>query len=419
MNKFDVLIIGGGAAGLTAALSASGAGAKVAVLEAAPRIGRKILASGNGRCNLCNMGEPRYYGGEAFAKAVLEACSTEKVLNFFRQLGLVTVEEAGGRVYPACGQAAAVLDTLRRALECRGIPVVCDAPVQALEKRGRLFAAQTPQGTFSAPQAILCCGGMAGGKLGHDGGAYALLTGLGHSLIQPRPALTQLTAEKGAVKGLSGLRLPARLTLCNETGPVSAAQGEVLFTDYGVSGVCAMQLSRDADALLRQGKKPVLYLDFSPMLGLTPRIYDRVAPEHPEAGLPRMQAFLRQRAHRLGKDGMLCGLAPRLLAQRLDGLNADALARQLCAFPVPLTGVRGFENAQVTAGGIAEDEFDPRTMASRSVSGLYAAGEMLNVDGDCGGYNLQFAFASGILAGRDAGKNAMNFSKMQRRGGVE
>ena len=122
-HEFDVLIIGGGAAGLTAALSASGEGARAAVLEAAPRIGRKILASGNGRCNLCNMGAPRYYGGRAFAEAVLAQCPVSRVLDFFHQLGLVTAEEAGGRVYPACGQAAAVLDTLRRALEEQAVPV--------------------------------------------------------------------------------------------------------------------------------------------------------------------------------------------------------------------------------------------------------------------------------------------------------
>ena len=277
----DVIIIGGGAAGLTAALSASQRGARVTVLESAPRIGRKILASGNGRCNLANLGPMRYNGDTALAKAVMAAYPVEKVLAFFSGLGLVTVAEAGGRVYPACGQAAAVLDVLRLALARQGVKVVCEAPVTKLERTKAGFRAVTPQGAFEAPAVVAAFGGMAGGKLGHDGGPYQLLTKLGHTLVPPRPALTALVTEKKAVRGLSGLRLPARLTLCDGVKPVEAASGEALFTDYGVSGVCAMQLSRTAGELLNRGKQPMLYLDFSPMLGLAPRVYDRVAANDP------------------------------------------------------------------------------------------------------------------------------------------
>ena len=406
MNTFDVLIIGGGAAGLTAALSASGEGARAAVLEAAPRIGRKILASGNGRCNLCNMGAPRYYGGQKLAEAVLAQCPVSRVLDFFHQIGLVTVEEAGGRVYPACGQAAAVLDTLRRALDERAVPVICDAPAKAIARQGRTFAVETPQGVFAAPRVILCCGGIAGGKLGHDGSAYALLIGLGHHLVPPRPALTQLATEKSAVKGLSGLRLPVRLTLCDGETPVSAAQGEVLFADYGVSGVCAMQLSRKAGELLGKKRRPVLYLDFSPMIGLIPRVYDRAPAQAPGGNFQAMEAYLRQRAHTLRPENLLRGLTPRLLSQRLEGLSIAETARMLCAFPAPVTGVRGMGQAQVTRGGLKCEEFDPADFASRLVPGLFAAGEVLDVDGDCGGYNLLFAFASGLIAGKAAARRA-------------
>lgn len=402
--KYDVIIIGGGAAGLTAALSASGQGAKALLLEGAPRVGRKLLATGNGRCNLANNGAPRYYGCQALVQGVLKRCPPGRVLRFFHELGLLTVEEEGGRVYPACGQAAAVLDVLRGAAERRGVPTLCDAPVLELTKIPGGFRAHTPQGAFQAPAVVAACGGMAGGKLGHDGSPYALLTRLGHTLIPPRPALTQLVGEKGAVRGLSGLRLPALLTLCAGETPVSAAQGEALFTDYGVSGVCAMQLSRDARALAERGEKPVLYLDFSPMLGIIPRVYDRAPAKSPFLHVPVMEECLRARAHTLPSGELLCGLAPRLLAQRLAGLSIGDQARALAAFPVPLTGVRGLEYAQVTQGGIAGEEFDPRTLASRKAPGLFAAGEMLDVDGDCGGYNLLFAFASGLLAGAEAAR---------------
>lgn len=406
MNS-DVLIIGGGAAGLTAALSASGCGARVTLLESAPRVGRKLLASGNGRCNLVNVGEPRYYGNQALALAVLARRSVDAVLSFFHSLGLATVEEEGGRIYPGCGQASAVLDVLREAAERQGICILCDTPARAIEKSPRGLRVQTPQGTFQAASVVAACGGMAGGKLGHDGDAYGLLTRLGHRLVTPQPALTQILGEKNAVKGLSGLRLPARLTLCVGERPVSAAQGEVLFTDYGVSGVCAMQLSRDAQALTAKGKRPVLYLDFSPMAGLAPRVYDRVPAQDPLGTVARMEEFLRHRLHNLPKDALLCGLAPRLLAQRLRGLPLEEQARLLAAFPVPILGVRGFEHAQVTQGGIDGAEFDSRTLASKKIPGLYAAGEMLDVDGDCGGYNLMFAFASGLTAGEEAARNAL------------
>lgn len=403
-QKSDVTIIGGGAAGLSAALSASGQGAHVTVLEGAPRIGRKILASGNGRCNLANTGALRYWGDSAFAEQVMAHCPPEAVLAFFRGLGLITVEEAGGRVYPGCGQAAAVLDTLRGEMDRRGIEVVCAAPVSRIEAVDGGFRAHSAQGAYTSRKVIAACGGRAGGKLGHDGAPYGLLTAFGHTLIPPRPSLTQLIAEKNAVKGLSGLRLPARLTLCGERGPVSAAQGEVLFTDYGVSGVCAMQLSRDADELLARGEKAVLYVDFSPMLGLIPRIYDRIPAEDPEKNAAVVLACLRERRHMLAHGAILTGLAPRLLAQRLQGQPLERLARSLAAFEVPLRGVKGFESAQVTRGGLCCAEFDPATLESRLCPGLYCAGEMLDVDGDCGGFNLQFAFACGLLAGRHAAR---------------
>ena len=402
MNN-DVIIIGGGAAGLSAALSASGHGAKrVTVLEASPRVGRKILASGNGRCNLANLGELRYYGDAGFARQVMAACPADRVLSFFHDLGLITVEEAGKRVYPGCGQASAVLDTLRSACRQRGVREICDAKVTALEKTDQGFLVRTAEQTYSARRIIAACGGMAGGKLGHDGSPYRLLTALGHTLVEPHPALSQLVTERSDVKGLAGLRLPARLTLCNGLRPVSAAQGEVLFTDYGVSGVCAMQLSRDADSLLRQGKRPRLCVDFSPMLGLIPRVYDRVEPEDAEKNLPLVRACLLERRHMLPGEEILTGLAPRLLIQRMRGMDENQMAQFLACFTLPLTGVKGFENAQVTSGGISCREFDPANLQSRLHPGLYCLGEMLNVDGDCGGYNLQFAFACGILSGAHA-----------------
>ena len=301
-----------------------------------------------------------------------------------------------------------MLDVLRGEADRRGVQILCENPAQRIEPTKWGLRVRAKLGDYDAPAVIAACGGMAGGKLGHDGGAYRLLTDLGHTLISPKPALTPLIAEKGAVKGLSGLRLPAILTLCGREKPLAGAQGEALFTDYGVSGVCAMELARAAAAEKEKtGAWPVLYMDFAPMLGLCPRRYGAFADLNPARHLPAVRAFLEQRTHTLPRDALLTGMLPRLLADRLKGLPLPDLARYLAAFPVPLTGVRGFENAQVTAGGIACGEFDAAAMASRLVPGLYAAGEMLDVDGACGGYNLQFAFASGILAGEAAAGEAL------------
>ena len=405
---YDVCIIGGGAAGLSAALSASHAGARVLILEAASRVGRKILASGNGRCNLANTRTAPYPGGGELARRVLAACPPERVLDFFHGLGLATAEEDGGRVYPACGHAAAVLDTLRAGLERQGVEVRCDCPVKGIAPAPGGFRLTVPAGMATAEcrAAVAAFGGMAGGRLGHDGGPYRLLTALGHTLVPPRPALCPLETEKAAVKGLSGLRLPAILTLCRGGEPVEAAQGEMLFTDYGVSGVCVMELSRRAGEILAGGDTPELYLDFSPMLGLEDRRYARLAPQDPFRNVPRVRVLLEERRHRLPQEDVLLGLAPRLLREKLRGQTDAQLARSLSAMRLPVTGLRGMDQAQVTSGGISAGEFDPDTLASRRTPGLFAAGEALDVDGVCGGYNLQFAFASGLIAGRHAALSA-------------
>ena len=394
--KHQVLIIGGGASGLAAAIVSARKGNRVTLLERGDRVGKKLLATGNGRCNLANLGAPCYFGDPDFAQAVLSHMSVRRVLDFFAGIGLPTRPDSAGRVYPGCNQAAAVLDVLRAQLDALGVRVITGAEVRTL-KPG--WQAVTSQGNYAADSVIVCCGGLAAPKLGAVN-AYRLLTDLGCRLIPPAPALAPLETDKAPVKGLAGLRLPAALTLCGPE-PVAAAMGEALFAEYGVSGVCAMQLARDAENLLRKGQRATLYMDFSPTLGLTEYRMARIAPQAPGHNEWQVRQWLHSRESLPGGDPLL-GALPRLLREKLQKAPARDLPRLLCAYPLPLTGVRGFDQAQVTQGGIDCRDFDPATLGHRGLPGLYACGEILNVDGDCGGYNLQFAFATGLLAGGEA-----------------
>ncbi len=400
-SRADCLIIGGGASGLAAACVAARRGLRVTILESRDRVGKKILATGNGRCNLMNAGEPRYCGQAAFALRALERCPQRKILDFFHGLGLNTVEE-DGLVYPATLQAASVLEALRLPLEGNPkVTVLTGTQAAEIIPGGDGFCVRSREGgLFEARRVIAAAGGPAQPKLSGSDSLYPALIALGHALVPPRPSLTALVTEKSDVRGLKGLRLPAVCTLCDGQGlPADGAEGEVLFAEDGVSGVCVMQLSREAGRLLDAGDRPTLYLDFSPLLGLAPRRMLHTGPRPAGARREEVLRWLRSRERLLGREHALIGALPRLLRERLQGLSGPALAGMLCAFPLRVTGLRGWDHAQVAAGGIDTDGVDPDTMESRAVPGLYLTGELLNVDGDCGGHNLMFAWASGMLAG--------------------
>jgi len=387
------LIIGGGAAGLCAAVAAARRGDKVLVLERMDRVGKKILATGNGRCNLLNAGALRYPGGGEFAAQVVDY---QELTAFFASLGLTLRQEEGGRVYPASGQASTVLDVLRLGCELAGAETLTGCQVNRLVKTASGFEAHTSQGIISGDRVIVCGGGKAAPKLGSDGSAYKLLKDLGHEITPLRPALSQLEADSPFLKGLSGIRVKAKVWVTLKDKVLARQEGEALFTDYGVSGVCAMQLSRFA-----QQKGSVLHMDLRPALGLAkdplPLFRER---RQALAALPMSRFFTGLCVPRLGESllrqaqingKMLCGQLPDWQLQKLAALMGD--------IALPLNGVKGFDSAQVTWGGADPWMFDPNTMESLICPGLYAAGEILDVDGDCGGFNLMFAFASGIRAG--------------------
>jgi len=395
-----ILIIGGGAAGMAAAIrAAQNPDRYVTVLERQARVGRKLLSTGNGRCNLTNTGaSSRCYHGEdpTFVLPALTAYPPAAVLDFFADLGLKTVTEYGGRVYPASDHAASVLDVLRLALERPNVEVITGAAVEAVQRRGKTFAVRWADGSAQGDALVIACGGCAGSKLGGVTDGYTLLRSLGHSRTALRPALTQIRTAPEYPKALKGIRTEAAVRLLRGEHPVAETGGDVLFTETGLSGTAIFEISRAAATL---GGELTVSLGFA----------DEDASE--------LYADLRRRMARwpqLPANQILTGAVQSRLGQMLcksagisgGGIAADITPQQLAAlscalrdFRLPVTGVSGFEAAQVTAGGIRTAEFDPDTMGSRIVPGLYACGEVLDIDGDCGGYNLQWAWASGLLAG--------------------
>lgn len=395
-----VLIIGGGAAGMAAAIAAAMCGDSVTVLERMDRVGKKILATGNGRCNLMNTGEPRFPGGESLARAVLERCGKDEQTRFWNHIGLRMRQEDGGRVYPVSGMASTVLDTLRFSMEALDVEVVTGVHVTGLFKARHGWTVMAGEQKWKGNRVIVAGGGCAQPKLGSDGSAWALLEGLGHRLVQPRPALTQIITETAPIKGLSGIRARTIVRITRDGREKYRESGELLFADYGVTGVCVMQCARYAEA------GDLLHIDLTKAMG-----FDSVDEFKKE--LHRRRKLWGNT--RLQSD-LLTGLCVPKLAQALyasAGMNGlqhftcgqltpdgiECLAGKAADFPLTIKGVKGFDNAQVTAGGVSVEEFDLATLESHLAPGVHAAGELLDVDGDCGGFNLMFAFGSGILAG--------------------
>ncbi len=397
-------IIGGGASGMAAAWAAAqNPNNQVLLFERQARLGRKLLATGNGRCNLTNLhaGEGGFHGEDpAFARSVLAAYPPEKILGWFEGLGLLTVAEDSGRVYPYSDQANSVVDCLRFALEKENIRQVLGCEILKARKVGDQFSLETKEEKFLCHKLIIACGGLAGTKLGGTLAGYKLLGKLGHKCTELRPALVQLKSDFQGCVGLKGVRCNCRIEILHNSKPFARSSGELQFTEYGLSGPVIFEISRD---VCREKGLWEARVDFLPQLD-EGKLLALLTARH-QTALPCSELFTGILHNRLGR--VLCktaGIPGDRPVAELDEVTLLSLCQMVKGFYIHLKEPMGMDSAQVTAGGVLTHQFDPVTLESRLTPGLYACGEVLDIDGDCGGYNLQWAWASGLTAGEQAGK---------------
>ncbi len=399
-----VAIIGAGASGMAAALAAGeNPGVQVILLERQARVGRKLQATGNGRCNLSNLHAARggYHGADsAFAAPAIEAFPPEATLAWFRSMGLFSVTEESGKVYPYSDQANSVVDILRLSLQKTNICLKTGAEAQKIRKTSEGFAITTQEETLLCHKLIIACGGLAGAKLGGTMSGYQLLRKFGHKCTKLRPALVQIKSSWNALSSLKGVRANCHVCILHNGRTFAQSTGELQFTEQGLSGPVMFEISRD---VCFEPGQWTAKLDFLPNIQEDDLL--RELSRRTNTNLPMEELLTGILHNRLGRVlTKAAGIGGKTEASQLSKAEAAALAAAVKGLEVCLTEPLGMDSAQVTAGGIVTEEFDPLTMESRLVSGLYACGEVLDIDGDCGGYNLQWAWSSGRCAGLHAGK---------------
>lgn len=394
----NVAIIGGGASGMACAISImsrskeNGLKTRVTIFESKDRLGKKLLATGNGRCNLMNENECGYYFDvNGFSTYALKKFDVKSNLNFFRTLGLYTRTDEAGRIYPLSNQASSVLDALRFACEDLGVKVICDTEIRDVRKHQGCFFVNGE--VFD--KLVLACGGKAGVK---NFNGYELLEKLGHKITRIEPSLTKLEVlDKRFTKQLKGVRQKGVFSLFESDKLIAREVGELLFTEYGLSGIAVMQLSA---FVARSDKKNQLLIraDFVPELShrqLSVAISD-LTTLHPDYKTENLlSGFV---AKKLG-EAVIKKLNIELSVNisKLTEKQIASIVNSLKSFTFQISALRAFDDAQVTAGGADTAFFNPKTMQSKKINGLYCIGELLDVDGLCGGYNLNWAWSSGRL----------------------
>ncbi len=395
--KFDVIIIGGGASGLVAGIEAKKISKSVCIIEKEDRIGRKLLATGNGKCNLSNTNATSkdYHGSFSYSvKELFSDFSSEFLTDYFYKLGLFTFADPHGRVYPTCKHAGAVLDVLRNRVEADDIVLVTNTRVIDIQINNG-FVLRTDNDTiYKADKLIIACGGKSSPNLGSDGSMYSVIKNLGHTVTQLKPALCPINVSSDIIKTLKGIRTDGMLTALKKGKPISSTKGEIQFTENAVSGICAFDLS---------------YLDLDTVrVSLLPdssreEIINILNERRTLFSQNRIDSFFMGMFHNKISVALLKTAKMGSFNRRCSDITdkeISLLAKLINSLDFSVSGKGDYNRSQVTAGGVSGNEIDPRTLESRFIPNLYFCGEVIDIDGICGGYNLRFAFTSGIRAGQ-------------------
>jgi predicted Rossmann fold flavoprotein len=402
---WDVVVIGAGAAGLVAAISAAERGRRTLLLEKNRKAGVKILMSGGTRCNLThatdNGGIVEAFGSPGrFLHSALAAFSVDATVAFFEAEGVATKVEEKGKVFPVSNKATDVLAALLRRLERSGAALGLEEPVSDLQRVANGFALQTPRRVVNAARVVLTSGGQSYPGSGTTGDGYRLLAPFGHTIVPPRPALVPVTVAAPWVADLRGITVPdAAVRVREETKLLAQRRGSLLFAHFGLSGPVVLDVSR---AVSGHAQPAALHLDIDPLPAMNEvELGEFLRRESASAGKKQLAGVLASRLPRRLCEALLlqAGLPAERTAAALSKEDRTRLVATAKHLQIPVTGTLGFKKAEVTAGGVALDDVDSRTMQSRLVPGLFIAGEVLDLDGPIGGYNFQAAWSTGWLAG--------------------
>ncbi len=403
-RKTDIAIIGGGAAGLIAAITAKrkAPNLSVTLIEGLDRVGKKLITTGNGRCNITNthLSLSRFHGEDKeFCQYALSRFGYNEIKAFFGSIGVDFVAE-GDRVYPASLQAASVVDALRFECDRIGVETVTSCKITDI-KKGADFTLLAEGEKFTARAVIVATGLFSGGdKIGSDGSVFRILKNMGLASVKATPSLVQLKTETDFVRQLKGIKSVATVSLLCDGKCVAKNTDEVLFCDYGLSGPAILQISRES---ARDERKYEVSLNLYPNTERTALVISLIKRIELLSERTLEEFFTGALNKRLGQVVLkYCGFKLSDPVSSLSESDAEKISATLKDFRFKVLSNTGFLNSQVTAGGLSTKEFDRKTMECKKLRGLYCVGEILDIDGDCGGFNLSFAWASGAIAAESA-----------------